>query len=337
MASAKRLPSGAYRVQYKIDGKVYSVTRDTAKQAEMAALEHQLNKKRTANPGNITLGKAIDSYIESKSNILSPSTIRGYRGIQKKSLTLIIERPVGKLTANELQKQFNLNAASYSAKSIANQYGLVTSVLKSQGITFDSIALKPKSKIEYHIPSPEQLGQILKGIEGTGELELYVLCMMTLGLRNSEASALDWGNYDGDCIRVNGALVLDVDNQYVMRSNNKTYDSKRLLQVPDILKEKLDAAKVKNGRIFPRTSTAYYKLFIRMLERNGLPHFKLYDLRHAYASVMLLLGVPDKYAMELMGHSTPNMLKTVYQHTFDVKKNAVSRQINDYFNELMKK
>ena len=40
---------------------------------------------------------------------------------------------------------------------------------------------------------------------------------------------------------------------------------------------------------------------------------------------MLALEVPDKYAMELMGHSTNNMLKTVYQHIFEDKQNQVAQ------------
>ena len=46
---------------------------------------------------------------------------------------------------------------------------------------------------------------------------------------------------------------------------------------------------------------------------------------------MLALEVPDKYAMELMGHSTNNMLKTVYQHIFEDKQNQVAQEINSFF------
>ncbi len=50
---------------------------------------------------------------------------------------------------------------------------------------------------------------------------------------------------------------------------------------------------------------------------------------------MLALEVPDKYAMELMGHSTNNMLKTVYQHIFEDKQNQVAQEINSFFNQTM--
>lgn len=49
---------------------------------------------------------------------------------------------------------------------------------------------------------------------------------------------------------------------------------------------------------------------------------------------MLALGVPDRYAMERMGHATPNMLKAVYQHTMQHKSREVSDQVNSYFERM---
>ena len=48
---------------------------------------------------------------------------------------------------------------------------------------------------------------------------------------------------------------------------------------------------------------------------------------------MLANNVPDKYAMEMMGHETTNMLQRVYQHTMQEKKKAVASQINQYFSD----
>jgi len=66
-----------------------------------------------------------------------------------------------------------------------------------------------------------------------------------------------------------------------------------------------------------------------------LPHFRFHDLRHANTSVMLALNIPDKYAMERMGHATNNMLKTVYQHTMDEKRESVSDAIDEYFKKII--
>lgn len=60
-----------------------------------------------------------------------------------------------------------------------------------------------------------------------------------------------------------------------------------------------------------------------------------HDLRHVNASVMVQLGVPDKYAMERGGWSTTSTLKSVYQHTFTTEREIIDKRIDDYFNDIM--
>lgn len=49
---------------------------------------------------------------------------------------------------------------------------------------------------------------------------------------------------------------------------------------------------------------------------------------------MLALNVPDKYAMERMGYSTPATLKKVYQHTMAGKRAEVNSMINSHINDM---
>lgn len=50
---------------------------------------------------------------------------------------------------------------------------------------------------------------------------------------------------------------------------------------------------------------------------------------------MLMLNIPDKYAMERDGWSTNSTLKSVYQHTFSEERKQVDKKIDDYFNSLL--
>lgn len=49
---------------------------------------------------------------------------------------------------------------------------------------------------------------------------------------------------------------------------------------------------------------------------------------------MLAMGVPDKYAMERMGYSTPATLKKVYQHTMSGKRQEVNQMINAHMDSM---
>ena len=57
------------------------------------------------------------------------------------------------------------------------------------------------------------------------------------------------------------------------------------------------------------------------MDKIELHGVRFHNLRHYYATVLLELGIPDKFAIELTGHSTPYMLREVYQHTREQKMN----------------
>ena len=80
---------------------------------------------------------------------------------------------------------------------------------------------------------------------------------------------------------------------------------------------------------------AIYKRFSRLLEAKGVQHMTFHDLRHMNASVMLALNIPDKYAMERGGWSSPHVMKSVYQHTFSAERKAADEKIDNYFNEVL--
>lgn len=44
--------------------------------------------------------------------------------------------------------------------------------------------------------------------------------------------------------------------------------------------------------------------------------------------------MPDKYAMEQMGHATTNMLKNVYQHIVDSKKTTLEDKLVEHFDNF---
>lgn len=50
---------------------------------------------------------------------------------------------------------------------------------------------------------------------------------------------------------------------------------------------------------------------------------------------MLAEGIPDKYAVERMGHSTTAILKSVYQHTEDGKRREVNSAMNGRIDSLL--
>lgn len=128
-------------------------------------------------------------------------------------------------------------------------------------------------------------------------------------------------------------MVLNSSGEWVVK-RPKTYSGNRTLKVYDFVLDKVQERKDANLPLISLTPNQISDEFSYALEKTGLPHFRFHDLRHYNASVMLSLNIPDKYAMERMGHATNNMLKTVYQHTMQEKEDSVDAALSEYFNAL---
>jgi len=336
MAKAKKLPSGSWRVQVFIGktdkGKQIrkSFTADTKKEAEFLAAQYLARHKEPST--DITVGKAIDKYIESKTNVLSPKTISGYKGIRKNNFQNLMDVPLCKLTSEAVQNEINSEAVKLSAKSISNAYGLLNAALKVYAPDMPklSVTLPAMKKIIRDLPGPEVIIKIIKGTE----IELPCMLAMWLSLRMSEIRGLRKSDVKNGKLIIQNTIVT-ADGKHVEKELTKTYDSVRALDVPEYIMKLIE--KVETEHLTELSGQAIYKRFIRLQQKNGIdPTIRFHDLRHINASVMVALNIPDKYAMERGGWSTSAVLKSVYQHTFSEERKAVDEAVNNYFDSLLK-
>lgn len=333
MATAKKLPSGNYRVRVHVgNGKYKSFTAERKADAEYAANLYLQTCKDKRSPTKITVGEAIDQYIESKSNILSPSTIREYRRMRKQYLKTIIDKPVFKLSNQEVQAAINIEAQTHAYKTVRNIFGLLSAALKGK-VDLD-VALPQKEKIKITIPTQQEIQRLLQYATGK-EIELPILLSACLGLRRGEIAPLDYSDIDFQrkTITISKSMVLNSSSEWVVKKP-KTYSGNRTLKVYDFILDKVQERKDAELPLISLTPNQISDEFSYALEKTGLPHFRFHDLRHYNASIMLSLNIPDKYAMERMGHATNNMLKTVYQHTMQEKEDSVDAALSEYFNAL---
>lgn len=340
MAKAKKLPSGQWRtlLYTGIDDtgkRVYkSFTADTKKESEYMAAEY--NYKRKAKPKQITVGDAIDNYIAIKENVLSPTTISGYRGIRRNYFKSLMGLALDKVTSMQIQNVINIESKTLAPKTLKNTYGLLISSLKMYMPDFSFTVTLPAKKIEFkQLPSADA---VINAAQGT-EIELAVIISMWLSLRLSEVTGLKYTDIKNDVLCVQRAKFT-LDRKEVVREQTKTSRSTRLLQLPqhilDLIEKSKDENCSKDDFIIKISPKALSRRFSRLMQHNDIT-MKFHDLRHLNASVMVMLGVPDKYAMERGGWATDNILKSVYQHTFSAEREVVDKKINDYFENLIKK
>ncbi len=312
----------------------------TADEADFLALEFKLKKRQDEDPLRITLEEAMKQYIAAKDAILSPTTIQGYRICLNNRFKGLMKTKLCEIDSKALQAAINQEAKTISergnpisAKTISNASSLVITVINyfypEKRI---KVTLPKKQHIEYQTPNGEQLRKIFEATKDTS-VEIPVLLAAWLSLRASEICGLKWTDIHEDYIEINEAKVSANNIQY--SKEPKTSSSNRRIPLPTYIKEILDKQEKKGIYVTSMTGHGIYKRFIQILNAKGLPHCRFHDLRHANASIMLQIGIPDKYAQKRGGWATNQTLKNVYQQTFSDEEIRVANKIDAYFDTLI--
>lgn len=331
---ATKLPSGSWYVNVMVNGQRISITMPTKKDAEREAAALKSGVKSARHNIALTVTEAFDRYIDSKSAILSPATIAGYRRIQKNLLEPIAAYPLSNLTQEQVQRWVNqLTKQGKKPKTVSNAHGLLSAVIGAYRPEMVlRTTLPQKVKPEISIPTEAELSAIFDAAKGT-KYELPIMLAVWLGLRASEIRGLKWEDINGEYISVKRAIVQGEAGP--VEKGTKTFSGTRTLHLPPYLAALIQAQDHSKEHIVNLSGHAMYNGFERICEKAGVPHFRFHDLRHMNASVMLAVGVPNKYAQERMGHATDNMLKTVYQHTIQEEQKKYSEEIDQRFEELL--
>lgn len=339
MAKAKKLPSGNWRVRLytgkDANGKaVYkSFTAPSRREAEAEAALYAVRKKEKEEIG-MTVGEAIDAYIRSKENVLSPTTIRSYRSYRKSYLQGLMDLPLGELSNTDVQAEVNREALTLSAKTLRNAHGLLSAAL---GVYLPDLTLRTTFPARQHkindLPTAQEVIHAVRG----EAIELPVLLALWLSLRMSEVRGIRYSDISKSGILTVRATIVTVDGENIVREQTKTYRSTRQLQLPPYIRKLIAKQQQEHPDsefVITMTGAAIYERFVKLLRRKGVKPMTFHQLRHLNASIMLQLGVPDKYAMERGGWSSNTTLKNVYQHTFSEKRKEIDETIDSYFSKL---
>lgn len=340
MAKAKKLPSGSWRVivysHTDQEGKRHyeSFTAATKKEAEYKAAEFALTRKskRKDNSDQMTFGEALDNYIEKRSAILSPSTVREYTRSRKHDMQELMDMKLSKITQEDIQRVINTEALSHAPKTVRNMHGIISAVMSTYRPDFNlTTHLPQKVRPKLHIPTNQDVKILMDSIKGT-RLEIPVLLAAFGPMRCGEICALDADHIHGNVVHVEFSIAKDKDGNWVKKTT-KSYSGNRYIEYPDFV---IDKIKENNGLIFDGNPARLSSLFCDKMRRNKLDieRFRFHDLRHYCASIMHAIGVPDQYIMARGGWATDSTLKNVYRHALQDKDAEMIEKTNNYFSSV---
>ena len=298
-----------YRITEMRNGTVIRITVDhkPTKVEARELIDGKFHSYSTAQP----FGKASETYISSKKDILSPTTIKSYHSILRNTSERFLCTPVCELSLPVVQAEVNRYSVGHSYKSVKNFSGFIMGVIKFYGGDIRSPKLPQKVVKDAYIPSEEDVRAILNEVKGTKYEVAFMLA--ALGLRRSEICALTLDDLNGNILTVNKALVQNEDKEWVIKLT-KTTSSTRTVLLPDYLVNLIN----EQGVIYEGFPGQIYKRMTDIQKKLGIPHFSLHKMRHFFASYMHSLGMSDKQIQEAGGWKTDGIMKTVYQHAMNM-------------------
>lgn len=349
LPTIKQLPSGAYHCKVSMgkdtDGKTiylsitdYDYNTVVLRAAEAKADRKQAKVDKSAGRANMSLREAMERYIDTKSAVLSPTTVATYKDYLQNAFTDLQPLPISAITQEMVQIAVNNAAKTRSPKTVRNYHGFLSAVLRANRPNLIlHTTLPQKIKTEIAIPTEEEVKRMVAAAEGS-PMEIPVLLAACCGMRRSEISALTWSdvNFQRGTIRIKEALVYDDKNELVQKTTKKTSSTRTIRMFP-IVEEALrrykdtTAGDGKYITIEPDNITYRFK---HLLKQAGCPHYRFHDLRHYTVSVMLSLNIPKNYIAGFVGHSTERMIEEVYGHIMASKKTSVEDQMQGYFSSV---
>ena len=340
MATARKLPSGQYRVRVYVgkdkDGKDIrkSFTAPSKKEAEYLASEYMINMRMPAAISSITFGEALEKYISGRESVLSPATIRGYRQYADHNFGTLNDRLLEDLTQDDIQNFVNDACESgLSSKTVRNMHGLISSVFKKYRKMHLDTALPAKVKPELYLPSNEEVIKVITCVRQKGDHDMLIAILMAAygPMRRSEICALTDADISRNVIHVNKAMVRKHDNSWTIKHYPKTEAGDRYIEMPDFVIKELKGISGPLVNLNPDLVSDYFGKF---LKRAGVSHFRFHDLRHYSASIQHAIGIPDAYIMQRGGWESDTVLKQIYRHAMDKETQKNNKKINDYFSEI---
>lgn len=209
--------------------------------------------------------------------------------------------------------------------------------------------------------------EILKAAQTEPVMKPIIITLMLSGMRPSEALALSWENVDMErrIITINQALTVTYDyDRFVNTSNKrtelgppKTNAGYRKIAVPqadiDVLAEwklyvltlpKAEQMLDPKNAIFASTTTDGYRTYqgFRASYRHFLKRYNLEDerlnlhrYRHAYATMLLEMGINPRAVQKLMGYSNIYTTLGTYSHVVGEVYENVASGLETTFDRLM--
>ena len=292
---------------------------------------------------DIRFYKALDNYINQKSNDWKEYSRQGFIERSKRIKDIFADLKLEEITTEELQDYVDDWQKQFSSNTIKSYIGLIVAVLKKNGYRIDAPKIKnnaPKKKI-YSNEEIDKISQYFIKSSKIKHNHLTIPIAMYTGLRIGEILALQWLDVD-----LNRKLISVSKNSETIKGKGtilqtpKTESSIREVVIPNQLYDiliKFAPQKdeewynfITSNRSKPQEHRTALRSAERLLSKIGVEYKGFHSFRHSYATKMLESGVNTKVVSDLLGHSNISTTLNIYSQTInELKRECVDKVFKD--------
>jgi integrase len=294
--------------------------------------------------GRITFGEYAEAWLDSRAD-LKPKTRHQYQSLMRQHIMPTWRTvPLGKITFEGLTNWVSRLVLGGLGPSGVRQSVFVMSAALDHATRSGRIRANPAHGLG--LPRPQRRdyvylthGQALAFAAEAGRGRLLILLLGYTGLRWGEATALRVCDIDLDRRRVDVRRAFSDVGGRVILGTPKSHQS-RTVPLPRFLAVELAAAVVGkhvDELVFTAPGGSVLRLpnwrrsvFIPARRRAGLSdRFRVHDLRHTAASLMIQAGYPPKMLQEIMGHASITTTLDLYGHLYPGEMDRYADRLNE--------
>jgi integrase len=357
------------RIQTRNNGKRESLFSQTVKGKKSDA-DKLLTKKLAELDSGIlvkdekqTLNEYLDFWIETVAkNRVRENTLESYnRMLDLNVRPLLGKRRLSSIKPHDIQRIYTaILERGLMARSVEYTNAVLSSAFK-QAVKWqmlhsnpcDAVDLPKKQRAEMKAFSPKQAALFLQAAKESKHYVLLTFALVT-GMRPSEYLALRWSDLDlqKGTATVQRSVTQRPGGGFVF-GETKTKRSRRTIPLPESLVKELKhyraaqlEQKLKLGEAYQKLDLVFansigcpisYKnvdlnYFKPVLKKAGLEGFRLYDLRHSCATLLLAAGENPKVVAERLGHSTIVLTLDTYSHVLPDMQRAATEKLERILN-----
>ncbi|OAQ21031.1 tyrosine-type recombinase/integrase [Thermosulfurimonas dismutans] len=269
----------------------------------------------------VPFGRFVEEFLRWAESTLKPATSETYRHALKHALEVFgASRTLDSIRSRDLDALLvHLRQKGLSPVSVNKVFRHLKAAF-SKAVEWSYLRENPVKRgnplrVQRELPRFLSQGEILRLLRAIEDphFRAFVRFALFSGLRRSELLALTWEH-------------LDLKRGFVRVPLGKGTEE-RFLPISSRLREVIEdlrALGVK-GRLFPWSRSYVSHRFQRYARKAGLSGVRLHDLRHTFASHLVMAGVDIRTVQKLMGHA-------------DIKATMVYAQLSpDHLREAMER